>query len=188
VSRKTTVPPDVESLGPAAVRHYKRMIRDGQSERFAAMCASQTPPGTRGSDRAFMQGRYNNEYMGEMGQKWAGKLVREAREAGINTSGRFYMGGLADKRGHRDPEAWVDSVSDVRRVAKARNLEVHGIIDYVPPEQPPPKRIDIDQGILDENVAAEMKKNPGSKREDVVERVKDRITPHWKKKGRKSCR
>jgi hypothetical protein len=188
VSKKPQVPQDVASRGPEAVDHYLRMIKNGQSERFAAMCASQTPPGTRGSDRAFMQGRLNNEYMGEMGQKWASKLVREARDAGINTSGRFYMGGLADRRGHRDPEAWVDSVYDIKRVAKSRSLEVHGIIDYVPPEQPPQERVDIDQGILNECVDAEVKKNPGSRREDVVEKVKERITPHWKKKGRKKCR
>lgn len=178
------VPADVEACGPAAVEHYRRMIRAGQSERFAAMCATQTPPGTKGSDRAFMEGRYNNEYMGAMGQRCASRMVREARAAGINTSGKFYMGGLADKRGHCDPEAWVDSVDDVRRVAKARNLEVHGIIDYVPPEQPPPKRVDIDPNIVRENVDAEMKKNPGARRKDVVERVKDRITPHWKKRKR----
>ena len=179
------VPDEVVVHGKDAVAAYKRMIGEGQTVLWATMCALQCPPGTRGSDRAFMEGRYNNEYMGQMSQRLASRLVREARAAGINTSGKFYMGGLADKRGHMDPMAWVDSVDDVRRVAKARNLEVHGIIDYVPPEQEPPKRVDIDPEILHENVDREMQKNPEAKREDVVEKVKDRITPHWKKKGKR---
>lgn len=176
------VPFEVRERGTEAVAHYRRMIADGQSERWATMCALQCPPGTRGSDRAFMEGRCNNEYFGQMHKRMAERMVREARSVGINPSGKFYMGGLADKRGHCDPEAWVSGVDDVRRVAKARNLEVHGIIDYVPPEQEPPKRVDIDPGILQENVDAEMAKDPSARREDVVEKVKDRIVPHWKKK------
>lgn len=179
-----SVPAEVSQRGPEAVAHYRRMIADGQTERWATMCALQQAPGTRGTDRAFMEGRYNNEYMGQMSQRLASRMVREARAAGINPSGKFYMGGLADKRGHMDPEAWVSGVDDVRRVAQKRNLEVHGIIDYVPPQQEPPKRVDIDPEILQENVADEMAKDPGARVEDVVEKVKKRITPHWKQKGK----
>lgn len=176
------VPFEVRDRGPEAVAHYSKMIADGQTERWATMCALQCPPGTAGSDRAFMQRRCNGEYLGEMHAPMASRLVQEARAVGINPSGKFYMGGLADKRGHMDPMAWVSSVDDVRRVAQARDLEVHGIIDYVPPEKEPPKRVDIDPGILRDNVEDEMRKDPSAKREDVVEKVKEKIVPHWKRK------
>jgi hypothetical protein len=177
-----TLPPEIASAGPDVQEHYVRLVNNGQTERFAAMCALQQPPGTRGTDRAFMQGRYNQEWLKNLPQKQADWMIREARTAGINTSGRFYMGGLADKRGHLDPEAWVDSTGDVLRVAKKRDLEVHGIVDYVPPQKPPPKEVDINPRILREHVRKEMKENPKLKRGEAIEKVKDRIVPHWKRK------
>lgn len=177
-----TIPPDVEAAGPAAVAHFIKLVKAGQTERFAAMCACQKAPGTRGTDRAFMQGRLAGEWMNSMPRGLADQMVRQARAAGINTSGKFYMGGLADKRGCMDPEAWVDSAGDVLRVAKKRDLEVHGIVDYVPPQKGPPKEVDINPSILNEHVRKEMKANPKLKRQDAVEKVKDRIVPHWKRK------
>jgi hypothetical protein len=177
-----TLPPEIAAAGPAVQSHYVRLVENGQTERFAAMCALQQPPGTRGTDRAFMQGRYAQEWLNSMPKKQADWMIREAGAAGINTSGRFYMGGLADKRGHLDPEAWVDSTADVLKVAKKRDLEVHGIVDYVPPQKPPPKEVDINPRILREHVRKEMKANPKLKRGEAIEKVKDRIVPHWKRK------
>jgi hypothetical protein len=176
------LPPEI-ATAPAEVRqHYLKMIADGQSERWASMCALQQPPGTKGTDRAFMQGRYAGEWMNSMPQEHAERMVRNAKAAGINTVGKFYMGGLADKRGPLDPEAWIDSTADIKRVAKKRDLEVHGIIDYVPPEKAPPKEIDINPRILNEHVRKEMKAHPKLQRGEAVEIVKDRIVPHWKRK------
>jgi hypothetical protein len=129
-----------------------------------------------------MQGRYANEWMKHQPKALTDRMLREAREAGITTSGKFYMGGIADLRAHRDPEAWVDSTSDILRVAKKRDLEVHGIVDYVPPQKGPPKEIDINPRILNEHVRKEMKANPKLSRGEAVEKVKDRIVPHWKRK------
>ncbi len=176
------LPPEIASASLAVQEHYVRMVRSGQTERFAAMCALQQAPGTRGTDRALMQGRYAGEWMGEMHSPMARRMAREARQAGINISGKFYMGGLADSRGHRDPEAWIDSVADIKRVAEKRRLHVQGIVDYTPPEREPRKSVDIDGEILRENVAKELKKNPSLKRRDAIEKVKDRIVPHWKRK------
>jgi hypothetical protein len=176
------IPSSVKNVGPEAVAHYRRSIAAGASERFAEMVALSQPPGTKGTDRAFMQGRYAAEWLNQMPKQQADRMVREARAAGINTSGRFYMGGLADKRGHLDPEAWIDSTADIVRVAKKRDLEVHGIVDYVPPEKPPPKPVDINPKILREHVRKEMKANPKLSRGEATEKVKDRIVPHWKRK------
>ena len=176
------LPFDLKSASKEAQDHYRKMVADGQSPRFAEMCALQIAPGTKGMDRTFMEGRYNGEFLNSIPAPIAQRMVREAKSAGINISGKFYMGGLADKRGYRDPAAWIDSVSDIKRVAQERDLHVSGIVDYTPPEKPKKESVAIDPGILRENVRAEMKKNPGARKEDVVERVKERITPHWKRK------
>lgn len=180
---KIELPPEIRSAPMAVQEHYISMVRSGQTERFALMCALQQAPGTRGTDRALMQGRYAGEWMGEMHGPLARRMVREAREAGINISGKFYMGGLADKRGHRDPAAWIDSVADIKKVAEARRLHVQGIVDYTPPERETKKSVDIAPDILREQVRREMAADRKLKRGEAVERAKDRIVPHWKKKG-----
>jgi len=176
------IPAHIKALGIEACRLYQNAIDNGATEAFADMVAHQIPPGTKGSDRAFMEGRLSGNWMDGMPKAAAQRMVRQARAAGINTTGKFYMGGLADKRAHLDPHAWVDSVADVKRVAKARDLEVRGIVDYTPPERPPKKSVGIAPDILNKAVKAEMEKNPGARKADVVDRVKDRITPHWKKR------
>jgi hypothetical protein len=180
----TKLPPEIAAAGRDVQEHYARMIRDGQTERFAAMCALQQAPGTKGTDRALMQGRYAGEWMGQMHSPMARRMVREARAAGINISGKFYMGGLADRRGHLDPAAWIDSVADIKKVAEKRRLHVSGIVDYTPPEQEPRKSVDIAPDILREHVRKEMKANPKLKRGEAIEKVKERIVPHWKRKGK----
>jgi hypothetical protein len=176
------LPPDIATAPHGVQQHYLKMLKDGQSPRFAEMAALQKPPGTKGTDRAFMQGRLAQEWMNNLPKPQADRMIREASAAGINTSGRFYMGGIADKRAHLDPEAWVDSTADVLRVAKKRDLEVHGIVDYVPPQKGPPKEIDINPSILREHVRKEMKADPKLKRGEAIEKVKERIVPHWKRK------
>lgn len=174
-------PPELSGASSAVKRRYVQMIADGQTEAWALMCALQQPPGTRGTDRAFMEGRNNNEWMANMPPAQAARMVREARAMGINTSGKFYMGGIADRRGHRDPEAWVSSVDDVKRVAVKRDLEVHGSVEYTPPQKER-KKADIAPDILREQVRRERKKNPKLSKGEATEKVKDRIVPHWKRK------
>jgi hypothetical protein len=176
------LPWDIQNASHEVQSHYQKMVEAGQNPRFAEMCALQVAPGTRGSDRAFMQGRYNGEFFNNMPPPLARRLIREARAAGINVSGKFYMGGLADKRAHRDPAAWIDSVADIKRVARERDLHVTGIVEHTPPEKAPPKSVDIAPDILREHVRKEMKANPKLKRGEAIERVKDRIVPRWKKK------
>lgn len=176
------LPYDLQNASRDAQDHYLKMVADGQSPRFAEMCALQVAPGTKGTDRAFMEGRLNGQFFDNMPVPMARRMLREAKAAGIDVSGKYYMGGLADKRAHRDPAAWIDSVADIKRVAQQRDLHVSGIVEHTPPEKPPAKSVDIAPEILRENVRRELKANPGLKRDDAVERVKGRIVPHWKRK------
>lgn len=176
------LPFDIAAASPAVQAHYRKLVAAGQEPRFAEMVSLQQPPGVRGTDRALMQGRLNNEQFGDMNSPLAKRMLREARAAGITVSGKFYMGGLADKRAHLDPKAWIDSVGDIKRVAQERDLHVQGIVEYTPPEKPPKKSVDIAPDILRDQVRREIKANPKLSRGEATERVKERIVPHWKNK------
>jgi hypothetical protein len=94
--------------------------------------------------------------------KW---LLKEAKEAGINPTGTYYLGGLADKRGWRDPKAWVSSVDDVKRVAQERNLHVEGAVTVEGRAVPPKRKVLSEQIIRDE-----MRRNPGMSRDKIIEK------------------
>jgi hypothetical protein len=169
------LPPDIANAPMAVQQHYREVLGMGYSQRWAEMCALQQPPGTQGTDRAFMEGRYHGGHFDQLPDRQAAWLMKEAKAAGISTRGKVYMSGLADKRGHLDPMAWVDSVDDVKRVAKVRQLEVRGIVNYSPPEgAAPPKRVDMNPKLVRELAKKEMAKTPGLSRAEASRIVKER--------------
>ena len=137
------------------------------------MVALQTPPGTKGTDRAFLEGRQNNEQLNDMPKRQAQYVAREAREAGINISGKYYCAGIADKRGWRDPAAWVTSNDDVLRVARKRRLHVTGSVNYDPGEAPP-KRVLLSESIIRDEMRKEKRKNPKAKDGELREKIIDK--------------
>lgn len=168
-----SIPVDVERAGRDAVDRYSRALQYG--EKWAAMVATQIAPGTKGSDRAFMEGRMNNQQLDEMPVRQAKYVAQEAREAGINISGKYYCGGLADKRGWRDPEAWVSSNDDILRVARKRGKTVAGSVNHDAGPPPPPKRKVLSERIIRDEIAKERRRNPSVKdtrelREKIIER------------------
>lgn len=176
-----TVPSHIKAAGVEVVSHYLRMIREGQSERWAEMCALQCPPGLRGTDRALMQGRYNEQWLDEMPKHQAERILREAKAAGINTSGKFYMSGIADKRAHCDPAAWIDTTGDIKKVAAARNLTVSGIVNHNGTQMPPPRKR-ISKRLEGRLMREEMRANPKLSKGEAKELVSDKYVPPWKKK------
>jgi hypothetical protein len=173
------IPAEVLTAGPGAVQTYRNALPHG--ERWAIMVALQTPPGTKGSDRAFMEGRYNNQQLDDMPERQAKYVAKEARQAGINISGKYYVGGIADGRMWRDPKAWVSGNDDVLRVAKERNLLVSGGVNY-DPGPAPPKRTLINESIVRDEVARARRANPKLKASELREQV---IAKHaYKAKGR----
>lgn len=165
------VPQEVAGAGPSAVETYKKSLAAGATEKFAVMCALQVAPGTKGSDRAFMEGRMNNQQMDELPKRMANYMLKEAKAAGISVSGKHYVSGLADKRGWKDPSAWVSSVDDVKKVAVRRNLNVSGSVTHEG-FACPPKRVALNERIIQEEVARERRRNPNGKdlREKVIEK------------------
>jgi hypothetical protein len=176
------VPANIQSAGPVAVAHYRKMIQAGNTHRFAEMCALQSPPGTKGTDRAVMERRYDGQWLDKMPKHQALRIVNEARAAGVNISGKYYMSGLADKRGHCDPAAWIESAADIRKVARERNLNVRGIVDHEAVKMEPRKSPALSERLVREMSKKEMRANPKLSKGEARELVLDKYVPRHKKK------
>lgn len=164
-------PSHIRSAGPAAAELYERLLSEGYSHRWAEMCALQQPPGVSGTDRAYMEGRLNNQQLDRMPPDHARNVVTLAKRAGINVSGKYYAAGLADRRGPADPGAWVDSTADVKRVAMERNLNVTGAVSHKAIPAPPPKPKPLSERLTREMMRAERRNHPGMKRGELREYV-----------------
>lgn len=164
------VPSSVKLAGKEATDMYVRLRSEGQSHKWAEMCALQSPPGVKGTDRSYMQGRYNNQQLDNMPPDHARNIVTLAKRAGINPSGKYYAASIADGRGPADPAAWVDSTADIKRVAMARNLSVSGAVEHkaIPV---PPKRVALSERLTKEMMRAERKNNPNMKSGELREMV-----------------
>lgn len=164
------VPAHIRDLGRDASEMYARLRSEGLSHRWCEMVVFQQPPGVKGSDRSFMEGRYNNQQLDKMPKDHAQNIVTLARRAGINVSGKYYCSGLADSRGVQDPEAWVDGSADVLRVAKKRNLSVEGSVTHKGiPEAP--KRKPLSERLTRELMREERKRHPAMKKGELREMV-----------------
>jgi hypothetical protein len=162
------IPAHITAAGAEAVKTYKAALPYG--ERWAEMCALQVAPGTKGTDRAFMEGRMNNQQLDELPKRQANYMVSEATQAGISISGKYYVSGIADKRGWKDPEAWVSNNDDVLKVARRRNLHVHGAVNHNA-EVTPPKRKILAESIIRDEVRKEKKNNPKADVRELREKV-----------------
>lgn len=165
------LPWDIQHASTAIQDHYRKMVADGVSPRAAEMFALQQPPGLRGTDRTLMQGRYNNEQLDQMPPDHAKRMVEAARRAGINPTGKYYCTGLADKRGPADPEAWVDSVADIKRVAMKRNLTVSGAVEHKGIPVPRPQSKPLSDRLTREMMKVEKRRNPTMKKGELREFV-----------------
>lgn len=102
------------------------------------------------------------------------RFQQMAREAGVVTRGKQYMGGLARFPG--DPQAWVSTRGEIRKIAEKRNLNVDGIVKHKAEQAPPPKK-GLSESIVKRYVDQELARNPGRKREHVIAEVIDRHAP-----------
>jgi hypothetical protein len=175
------IPQQVSDAGREAVETYKAALPYG--ERWAEMVALQIPPGTRGTDRAFNEGRLNQQQFDDMPKLMARRILREAAAVGINTNGKQYCAGLADKRAYCDPEAWIDSTSDIVRVARKRNLSVEGIVTHKGTPVPPKREV-LSEGIIKEEMRRYRRLHPGKKKEDLRHMIIEKHAHPAKRKGK----
>lgn len=169
-SEPIEIPASIRSRGRDAVEMYAKLRSEGLSHKWCEMCVLQQPPGTLGTDRAYMQGRYNNQQLDAMPTDHAQNIVTLAKRAGINPSGKYYSAALADSRGPQDPGAWVDSTADVVRVARQRNLTVTGAVEHkgIPVA---PKSKPLSERMTKEMMRVERAKNPSMKKAELREMV-----------------
>lgn len=167
----TDLPFDIQGARPDIQQAYRRMVDSGVAPRMAEMLALQSPPAVKGTDRTLMQGRYNNEQFDAMPPDHARGLISIARKAGINPSGKYYCSGLADRRGPADPAAWIDSVGDVQKVARERNLTVTGAAEHKGYAMPRPKSKPLSDPLVREMMKVEKARKPTMKKGELREYV-----------------
>lgn len=127
----------------------------GNGHNLALMFATQRPP-MSSSDKEFLQDTH------ETGKKYISQLARYPN----------------------DPRAWVSSRGDVLRICEQENWDCSGLVNYRATDlgTAPPPRIDIAEDIVQREMEREVEKNPGAatmRREDLREKVRNRIKPHW---------
>ncbi len=141
---------------------YRLMRENGESHSIAEMLATRSFPGTKGTDRSFMQGRMHQTggQQFEHLPRWMGEhYVERALAAGVNPTGKWYSGPLARFPG--DPRAWIDGLGDVKRVAEERGAEVSGAIEVNPPEVERSDRpYQVAPDILQRRLADAIEENP----------------------------
>lgn len=147
---------DVERHGPSAVETFERILAEGETAEWAAMCACRQAPGTRNTDRAFCQGAQRR--MSSMGNYLQEQVVKRAQKAGINTQGKYYKAGLGR---YEDPAAWVSNADDVLAVAKAKNLNVEGVINHKAVERDVKvKRVPLAEDLIQDQARRILKAEP----------------------------
>ena len=133
------------------VDFYEYLINEGNNPGFAAMLAMQKPAGTKGTERAFLEGQ----------QHWADKISHDAadalhtmaKKAGISTQGKKYIGGIGKPD---DPMAWISTQDDVRYALKEKGLSATGGVNYKAPEQEFEGRKKLADDLVEDYMAKEL--------------------------------
>jgi hypothetical protein len=121
------------------------------------------------------------EQFDSLPKRQAQYVLRDARRAGINPSGKVYCAGLADNRGWQDPAAWVSSNDDVLKVAKARRLAVSGSVNYDPGPEPIKPKL-LSERIIKDEMRKELRQNPKANKGELREKIIDKHA--YRVKGR----
>lgn len=127
---------------------------------LADMLQSRQPPGTKGTDKAFSQGRQGGQDIDAMSPAARKRLLDNCAAAGVSPQGKMYIGQLARKGVPCDPLALVSGLDDVHARAKAMGK----FVNQEPPESPPPKAVPLAEDLIREEIGKRVAKNPDLKR------------------------
>ena len=137
------------------VEFFDQLIEEGNNSGFAAMLAQRRPSGTKGTDRAFLEGSHHA--MDKVGRYSRDRMLKMAKKAGISTQGKVYKGGIGRPD---DPMAWVSGRDDVLAACKAKGLTCSGSVNYKAPEREP-KRKKMAEDLVQGFMAKEVARDPG---------------------------
>jgi hypothetical protein len=111
---------------PEIQAEYESMREAGESHNIAEMCAFRKGP-TLETDTTFTRGYGTHPFGKRPPNPLAAKrYLAEAKKAGVNISGKRYLSGLARFPG--DPQAWVTSKSDVKKLCESRGWGCEGAV------------------------------------------------------------
>ena len=161
------------SRDPFIQARYEIMRDEGTSHNMAEILAVRKSPNFTTDDH-FNKGHCNgNQFDGQ--EKAAAYYKRKAVAAGVSTTGKVYKSSLARFPG--DPQAWVSSRSDVKKILEERNWQSEGTVKNEFHEdklseavENRPKANGVAEDILDDKVVHECLKNP-----ELAPTVKERI-------------
>ena len=145
----------------------------GTSHNLAEMFATRSFPGIKGTDAIFTSDWFSgDDDQNPYEQVW---LREQAEAAGVSTTGKKYLRGLADYPG--DPTAWVGGQSDVLAVAKAKNMTVHGYVEHEGIKYEGPDPFDRPYRVADDLIERELDSIIGDDlsidRDDLREQVRE---------------
>jgi hypothetical protein len=154
--RKAQLDRQVKEAGPEAVKLYREILRKGETAEWAAMCALQSAPRTKNTDRTFCDG--HRRHMNQMDDYNRSKILQAAKKAGINTQGKFFNG----IGRYTDPASWSSTQQDVIDAAKRKRLKLEGPVNcnYMREDLPPPKPKPLAEDLVKSEALALMKKDP----------------------------
>ena len=165
---------------------FDYLVADGQSPRAAVMFTLQAPPQSK-TDTAIGIRFGANEGQFADDQEGGKMLVDCAKKFDPNFSptGKVYVGGLARAcGGPGHPQAWVDPSNfraEVQAVCREKGLNSEGAVDYKAPvkdEYLAEKPYRVDDKVVTQHVLAAVQADPSLRgKRDLVERIRDKITP-----------
>lgn len=180
----TLIEHELADLSEAQQAHYRQCLKNGCTQQMALMLASRQAAMMGGSDQAFNQGQRRK--MNEMTGFNRDKILQIAQKAGINTNGKYYVGGLGR---YEDKHAWVSTVDDVKEVLKLKNLDCEGLVKHKGHEVPPPEpklAEDIEARLVAKRVAQKTKgrKPTAAKLRHIVGEAREYVSAvHAKPRG-----
>lgn len=136
---------------------FQELLERGDSPRMAHMLATRGAPMMGSSDRAFCEGQYRK--MSRMSNPVRESMRAIAQRAGINTDGRYYVGGLGR---YDDPAAWVSGKEDLINSCKKRGFDADGVVKarYADHDAPPKKAPKLAPHLVEEMCARHAKRDP----------------------------
>lgn len=163
---------------------YMFSREQGQTARFAEMAASQSAPGTKGTDRAFNQNA--RARMEGMTPEVRSRILKRAKQAGVDTTGKFYVSGLGK---YHEQQAWVSTVDDIKEVAKANpHLTLSGIVNQEGRQTKEIKKVDLAEDLVQELMGTYLqnpKEQEAAKRRNGMAALREKVIARHGAKARK---
>ena len=129
------------------------------------------------TDTTFMANRGDGVQCGNAAKKQA---YAAARTAGVSPDGKTYCPGLAQKR--HDPEAWIGSKADVKRVCESRGYDCEGSVNVkhrATDIVPDPYRVadDLVERQVEKTIEQNDLRPTPKQRQDLTEAAAEKLMP-----------